>query len=91
MEDGAKRFTRWAKRGVWERVFHGLIDDPKNEHVMLNATLSGPTSMRPPARAAPKGGCRERGSGAFPRWIDGLVLNDPRRYACNTNIAISFI
>jgi transposase len=34
-----KRFTRWAKRGVWERVFQGLIDDPKNEYVMLDATL----------------------------------------------------
>jgi transposase len=34
-----KRFTRWAKRGVWERVFQALIDDPKNEYVMLDATL----------------------------------------------------
>jgi transposase len=25
-----KRFTRWAKNGVWERVFAALIDDPKN-------------------------------------------------------------
>ena len=34
-----KRFTRWARRGVWERVFAALIDDPKNEYVMLDATL----------------------------------------------------
>ena len=34
-----KRFRRWAKTGVWERVFAALIDDPKNEYVMLDATL----------------------------------------------------
>ena len=34
-----KRFTRWAKSGVWERVFAALIDDPKNEYLMLDATL----------------------------------------------------
>jgi transposase len=34
-----KRFTRWAKNGVWERVFAALIKDPKNAYVMLDATL----------------------------------------------------
>ena len=34
-----KRFTRWAKAGAWERVFAALIDDPKNEYVMLDTTL----------------------------------------------------
>jgi transposase len=34
-----KRFTRWAKSGVWERVFAKLISDPKNEYLMLDATL----------------------------------------------------
>lgn len=36
-----KRFTRWAKSGVWERVFAELASDPKNEHLMLDATLVG--------------------------------------------------
>ena len=34
-----KRFTRWAKSGVWERVFAELTSDPKNEYLMLDATL----------------------------------------------------
>jgi transposase len=34
-----KRFSRWSKAGVWERVFKALIDDPKNEYLMLDTTL----------------------------------------------------
>lgn len=34
-----KRFSRWAKSGVWERVFQALIDDPRNEYLMLDTTL----------------------------------------------------
>ncbi len=34
-----KRFTRWAKAGVWERVFNHLINDPDNEYVMRDSTL----------------------------------------------------
>ena len=34
-----KRFTRWAKRGVWERVFESLIKDRDNQYLMLDTTL----------------------------------------------------
>lgn len=34
-----KRFTRWAKTGVWERVFAHLIDDPDNDYVSLDSSL----------------------------------------------------
>ena len=34
-----KRFSRWAKAGVWERVFRALITEPDNEYVMLDTTL----------------------------------------------------
>ena len=34
-----KRFTRWAKAGVWERVFESLIKDKKNDYLMLDSTL----------------------------------------------------
>ncbi len=34
-----KRFTRWAKAGVWERIFEHLIDDRDNDYVMLDSTL----------------------------------------------------
>ena len=34
-----KRFTRWAKTGVWERVFASLTGDPDNQYLMLDTTL----------------------------------------------------
>lgn len=34
-----KRFGRWAEKGVWERIFADLIDDPDNAYVMLDTTL----------------------------------------------------
>ena len=34
-----KRFTRWAKAGVWERVFEHLIDEPDNDYISLDSTL----------------------------------------------------
>lgn len=33
------RFSRWAKAGVWERVFAALIKDRRNEYLMLDTTL----------------------------------------------------
>jgi transposase len=54
------RFSRWAKAGVWERVFEALIRDPKNEYVMLDTTL-----VRAHQQAATgKGGPRHRLWGA---------------------------
>lgn len=55
-----KRFCRWAKTGVWERVFMALIDDPKNEYLMLDTTL-----VRAHQQAATgKGGAKTRLWGA---------------------------
>jgi transposase len=34
-----KRFTRWAKAGVWEKIFEILTDDPRNEYVMIDSTI----------------------------------------------------
>jgi transposase len=33
------RFSRWAKAGVWERVFKVLTADRRNEYLMLDTTL----------------------------------------------------
>jgi transposase len=55
-----KRFSRWAKAGVWERVFEALIADSKNEYLMLDTTL-----VRAHQQAATgKGGTRTRLWGA---------------------------
>lgn len=34
-----KRFTRWARNGVWEKVFDSLTGDPDNHYLMLDSTL----------------------------------------------------
>lgn len=34
-----KRFTRWAKKGVWEKIFKSLIKDRDNEYLMIDSTL----------------------------------------------------
>jgi putative transposase len=55
-----KRFSRWAKARVWERVFAALTADPDNEYVMLDTTL-----VRVHQQAATgKGGRRTRLWGA---------------------------
>jgi transposase len=33
------RFSRWAKAGVWEKVFAELIKDRDNQYLMLDTTL----------------------------------------------------
>jgi len=33
------RFTRWAKSGVWERVFKHLAQDADNEYAMIDSTI----------------------------------------------------
>jgi transposase len=33
------RFTRWAKAGVWERVFKYLAKDADNEYAMIDSTI----------------------------------------------------
>ena len=34
-----KRFSRWARAGVWERLLGAPSKDPRNDYVMLDATL----------------------------------------------------
>jgi transposase len=34
-----KRFTRWAKAGVWDEVFASLIKARDNRYLMLDSTL----------------------------------------------------
>ena len=34
-----KRFSRWAQRGIWERVFELLLADAHNDYLMLDSTI----------------------------------------------------
>ena len=33
------RFTRWSRRGVWQRVFEHLAQDADNEYAMIDSTI----------------------------------------------------
>ena len=33
------RFSRWAKGGVWQRVFEHLASDADNEYAMIDSTI----------------------------------------------------
>jgi transposase len=33
------RFSRWAKSGVWARVFAALAEDADNEYAMIDSTI----------------------------------------------------
>ena len=35
----ARRFRRWAKRGVFERLFKALSDDPDFEYAIIDGTI----------------------------------------------------
>ena len=34
-----RRFSRWAKSGVWEKVFSDLAVDADNEYAMIDSTI----------------------------------------------------
>lgn len=52
-----KRFTRWSRAGVWERVFDALSRDRDNEYLMIDSAI-----VRAHAQAATgqKGAVRTR-------------------------------
>jgi putative transposase len=55
-----RRFDRWSEKGVWERLFAALADDPDFEYVLIDATI-----VRAHQHAAgAKGGLKLRRSGA---------------------------
>lgn len=59
------RFTRWAKAGVWDKVFAELIKDRDNRYLMLDTTL-----VRVHQQAASGKGGQNSGVGTFPRRSD---------------------
>jgi transposase len=49
-----KRFTRWAKTGVWERVFAVLTQDRRNEYLMLDTSLVRAHQQAATGKGGPK-------------------------------------
>jgi transposase len=34
-----RRFSRWGQKGVWQRVFDALSDDPDFEYLIIDSTI----------------------------------------------------
>jgi len=34
-----RRFSRWSRKGVWQRVFEALSDDPDFEYLIIDSTI----------------------------------------------------
>lgn len=34
-----QRFSRWAKAKIWEKIFHHLVNDKKNNYLMIDSTV----------------------------------------------------
>ena len=57
-----RRFSRWAAKGVWDRLFAAVSDDPDFEYLILDSTI-----VRAHQHAAgAKGGLGPRPSSAAP-------------------------
>lgn len=37
------RFMRWARSGVWERIFDDLVRDKKNQYLMIDSSMQDRT------------------------------------------------
>jgi transposase len=48
------RFSRWAKAGVWERVFEALIRDRDSQYLMLDTTLVRAHQQAATGKGGPK-------------------------------------
>ncbi len=44
------RHMRWAKRGVWQRIFEALAEDEDNEYAAIDATIVHAHLNSPKAR-----------------------------------------
>ena len=34
-----RRFSRWSEKGVWQRIFEALSDDPDFEYLIVDSTI----------------------------------------------------
>jgi len=56
-----RRSSRWAKAGVWERIFKHLAADPDNEYAMIDSTI---VRAHQHSAGAPKKGATRRSGAA---------------------------
>ena len=60
-----QRFNRWAKSGVFERIFKLLASDHDNEYMMIDATI-----VRAHQHSAGAQKKRRASDRSVPRWTD---------------------
>lgn len=58
-----KRFSRWAQKGIWEKIFKYLIKDRDNEYLMIDNMLVKAHQQSATYK-------KKSGSGAFSRRTD---------------------
>jgi len=34
-----RRFSRWGRKGVWQRIFEAMSDDPDFEYLIIDSTI----------------------------------------------------
>jgi transposase len=49
-----KRFTRWARNGVWDRIFAVLSKDRDNEYLMIDTTIVRAHQQAATGKGGPK-------------------------------------
>src|ERR1035437_8030897 len=74
-----KRFVRWANSGVWERVFHELVRDRKNQYLMLDSTI---VRAHQQAATGRKKGARTRLWGVPGEVGRARFICSPMNWAC---------
>ena len=50
-----RRFSRWSRKGVWQRMFEALSDDPDFEYLIVDSTI---VRAHQHASGAKKGGLK---------------------------------
>ncbi|MGC8532994.1 MAG: IS5 family transposase [Acidiphilium sp.] len=68
-----KRFTRWAKAGVWERIFEDLTSDPDNQYLMLDSTVVRAHQQAANGKGGPKNQALGRSRGGLTTKIHTLT------------------
>ena len=71
-----KRFSRWAKNGVWEKVFHEMVRDRKNQYLMIDSII---VRAHQQAATGRKKGGSDKALGALPRRSDDEDSSAGRR------------
>ena len=77
-----RRFSRWAKTGIWERLFQHLATDADNEYAMIDRPSCGLTSSPAPVpKKRAEDQTLNRGRGGLSTKIHALIdaLGNPVR------------